>query len=101
MYTEEEVELLREKYLNALDKKEVIDLLATELDKSKKSIIGKLSREGIYEKQVYHSKTGELPVTKKELVARIAEATGADIERIQGLEKSPKTDLKNLLQCLK
>ena len=100
MYTPEEVKILKEVYSNARDKQEAISELAQRLSKSKKSIIGKLSREGIYQKQVYRSKTGEAPVTKKELVARIAEATGASIEDIQGLEKSPKLDLKALLQCL-
>ena len=48
-------------------------MLAEDLDKSVKSIIGKLSREGVYKKTVYKTKTGEDPVTKKEIVQELAE----------------------------
>jgi len=40
-----------------------VDKLADELGKSPKSIIGKLSREGVYQRAIYTSKTGETPVT--------------------------------------
>ena len=52
--------------------RETVDALADKLNKSVKSIIGKLSREGVYKKTVYKTKTGEDPVTKKELVEELA-----------------------------
>ena len=53
--------------------RETVEKLAETLDKSIKSIIGKLSREGVYKKTVYKTKTGEDPETKKRNSGRIAE----------------------------
>lgn len=76
--------------------KETVELLAEELNRSKKSIIGKLSREGVYRREVYVSKTGESPITKGEIVSNIAESLGIENSTLAGLEKSPKAALKNL-----
>jgi len=73
-----------------------VEKLAEELGKSSKSIIGKLSREGVYQRAIYKSKTGEAPVTKVELVTNIAENLGIEIEYLVGLDKSPKAALKAL-----
>ena len=73
-----------------------VEKLANELGKSTKSIIGKLSREGVYERTVYTSKSGELPVTKNEIVCNIAENLGIEVEYLAGLEKAPKATLKTL-----
>ena len=77
--------------------RETVQQLANELDKSVKSIIGKLSREGVYQKAVYKTKTGEIPMTKGEIIVQIACHLGCEYDRIAGLEKSPKQDLKYLL----
>ena len=73
-----------------------VDRLAKELDKSPKSIIGKLSREGVYRRSVYKTKTGETPVTKTELVEELAYALEVDPGVLAGLEKAPKQVLKIL-----
>ena len=73
--------------------------LADELGKSTKSIIGKLSREGVYKRSVYVSKTGEAPVTKVELVSRIAYALELPDDKLEGLEKAPKQVLFTLEQA--
>lgn len=99
MYTPEEVEYLTEEY--SKDKCiETVERLAAELKKPKRSIIGKLSRLGIYEKTRYTSKTGELPVTKRELVANLASKLEIPLERVEGLEKAPKQAIKYLLNAL-
>ena len=71
-------------------------LLAEMFGRSKKSIIGKLSREGVYRREVYVSKTGESPITKVEIVSNIAEGLGVETKALAGLEKSPKAALRNL-----
>ena len=76
--------------------RETVDKLAEELGRSTKSIIGKLSREGVYRREVYVSKTGESPITKVEIVSNICEDLGIEIASLAGLEKSPKTALRNL-----
>ena len=67
-----------------------------EMSKTPKSIIGKLSREGVYRRSVYKTKTGESPTTKVELVAELAEALGISPGVLAGLEKAPKNVLKVL-----
>ena len=51
-YTEEQVAVMIEKYSNN-PTRETVEFLAQEMDKSIKSIIGKLSREGVYKKTEY------------------------------------------------
>jgi len=73
-----------------------VEKLADELGKSTKSIIGKLSREGVYERAVYKNKSGTSPITKAEICLNIAENLGIEVESLDGLEKSPKAALQAL-----
>ena len=98
-YTEEQVSYIKESY-QANPTRETVENLSKELNKSIKSIIGKLSREGVYKKTVYKTKTGEDPITKKELVEDLAEILDISYDSIAGLEKSPKADLKNVVNIL-
>ena len=99
-YTEEQVKEMVAQY-SENPTRETVEELAEEFNKSIKSIIGKLSREGVYEKTVYKTKTGEDPITKKELVEKLSELVGIEYSMISGLEKSPKIDLKRLVDILK
>ena len=99
-YTEEQVKYMVEAYRDN-PSRETVDDLAEELNKSVKSIIGKLSREGVYKKTVYKTKTGEDPITKKELVEELASLLDISANSIVGLEKAPKADLKNLVLTLR
>ena len=96
-YTEEQVEYMKELY-SANPSRETVEILSKELNKSAKSIIGKLSREGVYQKTVYKTKTGEDPITKKELVENLADYLDLNPDWIAGLEKSPKADLKRVCE---
>jgi len=98
-YTPEMVDLMKSRY-SANPTRETVEKLANELNKSIKSVIGKLSREGVYEKTEYLTKTGEKPVTKRELVEKVAEICGVDYQALAGLEKSPKSSLKLLEETL-
>jgi len=94
MYTPEEEELLKNGYDGT---PESVEKLSISLTKSKRSIIGKLSKMGIYQKASYKSKSGTDPVTKLELKAKIEAALETDLP---GLEKAPKETLKQLLNSL-
>ena len=94
-YTEEQTKYLVEHY-ESCPSMETVQYLAEKLGKTTKSIIGKLSREGVYKRAVYKSKSGESPITKVELVSNIAENMGIECESLAGLEKSPKNTLKTL-----
>lgn len=98
-YTPEQAAYMVERYLAKPDR-ETVDALALELDKSTKSIIGKLSREGVYKRQVYTTKRGELPITKAEIVADIAASLGLDSEELTGLDKTPKLILQKIQSIL-
>ena len=97
-YSEVDTAFMVEKYL-AEPNMETVQYLAEKLGKTTKSIIGKLSREGVYKRAVYTSKSGEAPVTKVELVNNIAENLGLEVENLLGLDKSPKSALKTLEQA--
>ena len=98
-YTQEQVDFMKALYNNE-PTRETVQQLANELDKSVKSIIGKLSREGVYQKTEYLSKTGERPITKKQMVVIIAKELVGDSSKLEGLEKAPKADLKYLLDLV-
>ena len=98
-YTQEQVDFMKALYNNE-PTRETVPQLANELNKSVKSIIGKLSREGIYQKTEYLSKTGERPITKKQMVVIIAKELVGDSSKLEGLEKAPKADLKYLLDLV-
>ena len=94
-YTEQQTDAMVAAYMLE-PTRETVDKLAEELGRSTKSIIGKLSREGVYRREVYVSKTGESPITKVEIVNNICEDLGIEVAALAGLEKSPKTALRNL-----
>lgn len=99
-YTEENTALLVNRYLEAKDKDAVILELMELFEKPKKSIIGKLSKEGVYERKTYKTKQGKDPISKKEYINRIASALGTDPELIQGLSKTPKLELEFLTELI-
>ena len=80
--------------------RDTVEELADEFSKSIKSVIGKLSREGVYRREVYKTKAGESPVTKLEIVENIAEALGVESDNLVGLEKAPKATLKTIEKVL-
>lgn len=94
-YTKAEVEILHSIYNGT---NESILSLMQKLNKSKKSIVGKLAVEKIYQKKPYTTKTGEDVVTKEELVLEICELLNIEYE--EGLERALKSTLKNILHAL-
>jgi hypothetical protein len=99
-YTEDITKYMTEQYVTN-PSRETVENLSNELQKSVKSIIGKLSREGVYRRQVYTTKRGELPITKLEIVASIAEMLGFDSDDLVGLDKTPKLILQKVEVKLK
>ena len=77
--------------------RETVEQLAEQFGKSVRSIIAKLSREGIYVSQPRVTKSGEPVVRKSELVAQIEEHFG---DTFPSLVKSTKADLQKLVEKL-
>jgi len=98
-YTKDQTEYMIEKY-KTNPSRDTVEELADEFSKSIKSVIGKLSREGVYRREVYKTKTGESPITKLEIVESIADALGLESESLVGLEKAPKATLKTIERVL-
>ena len=74
--------------------------IASETNRSERSIVAKLSREGVYKKKEYVTKQGE-KVEKKD---QTAEAIGAILlmteAEVESLTKANKSALKKIFQAL-
>ena len=99
-YTPEQVVWMSNLYKQTPTRQTVEDI-ANILEKSTKSVIGKLAREGIYQKAEYTSKTGEKPITKVQIVERLANMLTLEVDQLDGLEKAPKGVLKLLYDELR
>jgi hypothetical protein len=95
-YTDEMVAEMHSLY-EANPTRETVDILASKFGKSVRSIIAKLSREGIYVAQPRVTKTGEPVVRKAELVAQIEDHFSIEIP---SLVKASKADLQSLLNAI-
>ena len=94
-YSEEQTQKLISTYIDD-PSRITVERLSQEYNRSLKSIIGKLSREGVYQREAYKTKAGEKPITKIELVHQIADSISVDPEDLRGLDKAPKQALKFL-----
>ena len=95
-YTDEMVASMTEQYV-ANPTRDTVESLAKEFGKSVRSIIAKLSREGVYVAQPKVTKTGEPVVRKAELVAQLE----AHFEvAIPTLVKASKADLQKLVDTI-
>jgi len=77
---------------------ETVEALATALGKTTRSIVAKLSREGVY--QAKTRATGTARVRKAELVDKLAQACGVAPEVFESLEKANHDVLEALVAKL-
>ena len=95
-YTAEQTAKLVADYVGGVS----VESIAENLGKSVRSIVAKLSREGVYKKKEYTTKTGE-PVQKKDMTAdaigRILNLSEADTD---SLTKANKRALKAIFDAL-
>ncbi len=85
-YTAENTEDLLAGYADGVS----VEDLAAMFGKTARSIVAKLSREGVYQKKEYVTKTGEKPVSKELHVAAIAAFMGVSADKLESLEKANK-----------
>ena len=95
-YTDEMVNTMTEQYA-ANPTRETVDALADQFGKTTRSIIAKLSREGVYVAQPRTTKSGEPVISKSELVATINEHFGIEMPT---LVKAGKQDLQKLVDAI-
>ena len=98
-YTDEMVSTMTEQY-QANPTRDTVDALARQFGKTTRSIIAKLSREGVYVAQPRTTKSGEPIVSKAELVSEVATILGVEVDDIASLEKATKIHLKALVDRL-
>lgn len=92
-YTKEQTEKLVAEYTGAGDKEAAVEALAVHFDKSKASIIAKLSAEGVYERKTVKGKR----ILKADVLAQIADELGVEEDDIDFLEKVTVVGLRRLL----
>ena len=95
-YTQAMTDRMVETY-TANPTKETVVELAKELGKNTRSVIAKLSREGVYKAQPRVTKSGEKIIRKAELVVQIQNTL--DIE-LPSLVKASKADLQRLIDTI-
>ncbi len=93
-YTPEQTAQLVEQYNSGI----TVESLAETFGKSVRSIVAKLSREGVYKKKEYVTKTGESPVAKDTLADKIGVLCGLSEPETESLTKANKTALQKILQ---
>lgn len=81
-------------------KTEVVETFAEKFGKGAKSIVAKLTREGVYRKKEYVSKTGEKPVKKDSVADKIGEVLNLSDGETDSLAKANKTALAKILAAL-
>lgn len=91
-YTEELTAEIVKEYQDS-PSRETIDLISARIGKSARSIIAKLSAEGVYLTPVRTTKTGEAIVKKEDLVSQINEWLNIETP---SLAKTSKLELKEL-----
>lgn len=78
-----------------------VESMAEALGKSVRSIVAKLSREGVYKKKVYKTKTGEAVVKKDAWADYIGEALGLSEADTESLTKANKTALAKIADFIR
>lgn len=77
-----------------------VDAIAEAMGKTARSVIAKLSREGVYQRKAYVSKTGEKPVKKDVTADAIGAILRLSENEIESLTKANKTALRKIFDAL-
>jgi len=77
-----------------------VEHIAETLGKTVRSVVAKLSREGVYQKKTYVSKTGDKPVKKDAHADAIGAILILSEGEIDSLTKANKTALEKIFRAL-
>jgi flagellar biosynthesis/type III secretory pathway ATPase len=98
-YTAEQTAAMVQQY-TAAPTAETVASMAEAMGKSVRSIVAKLTREGVYKKKEYTTKKGEAPVTKEELASKLTELCGLSEAEADSMAKANKTGLQKIIAKL-
>lgn len=96
-YTPAQTTLMLEAYANGI----TVEALAEEMGKTVRSIVAKLSREGVYQKKAYVSKAGTVPIKKDTVADELGALCGLSEGETDSLTKANKTALLKILAMVK
>lgn len=99
-YTPEQTAAMVEAYTNA-PTQSTVEALALEMGKTVRSVVAKLSREGVYKKKEYLTKKGEAVIKKDNLADELGMLAGLTEAEITSLAKANKTALAKLVALVK
>ena len=94
-YSAEAVERLKVGYASGVS----VEALAQELGKTVRSVIAKLSKEGVYKAKA--KEAGKREMLKAEMVAEISKEIGVSEEVLESLEKATGPALMAVLKALR
>jgi len=77
-----------------------VEQIALELGKTVKSVVAKLSREGVYKKKAYVTKTGEAVIKKDTVADSIGAILNLPENDIESLTKANKSALQAIFTAL-
>ena len=95
-YTEQQTKEMVAQY-EAAPTRDTVEAIAEQFGKNTRSVIAKLSREGVYKAQPRSTKRGEPVVLKQELVNIIQEHFG---DEFPSLVKASKADLQKIVEVI-
>lgn len=95
-YTPEQTAQMVQDYATGV----TVEKIAEGLGKTVRSVVAKLSREGVYKKKEYVSKTGEKPVKKDAHADAIGAILRLSEGEIDSLTKANKTALAKIFEAL-
>lgn len=98
-YTPEQTSAMKEAY-TASPTAETVKALAEQFGKTTRSIIAKLSKEGVYKAKEYVSKNGEKPIKKDEHADAIGKILRLSDGEADSLAKTNKTALVKIVNAL-
>ena len=92
-YSPELTEKVKTDYVSGV----TVEAIAAEIGKSVRSVIAKLTREGVYKAKTYTTKTGEKPVKKDEHAEAIGVIFDLSEGEVDSLTKANKTALVKII----
>ena len=98
-YTAEQTAEMVKAY-SELPTQATVEALAEKMGKTVRSIVAKLSREGVYQKKQYVTKTGEAVQKKDGLADAIGAVLGLTEAEADSLAKANKTALEKIFKAL-
>lgn len=95
-YTAEQTAEILKSYADG----KAIEIIASAIGKSTRSIIAKLSREGVYKAKAYVTKTGADVTAKGELAEKICVKANLPLDMAESISKANKQALVGILSAL-